>query len=98
MEGIRKKVRDDINKFIRYYLAVKTGSLANEKNIYIEFKKYKQSKDINIEDILKDMIEYAELYRIIKCCDSKNKELILKIVNKLNLHEEKYLEHLLEIL
>ena len=82
---LEKKVRDDINKFIRYYLAVKTGSLANEKNIYIEFKKYKQSKDINIEDILKDMIEYAELYRIIKCCDSKNKEFkeVLKRLNKL---------------
>lgn len=47
---------------------------------------------------LSDLVsnEDVSIYKAI--VDSKNKELILKIVNKLNLHEEKYLEHLLEIL
>lgn len=95
---LEEKVGEDINKFIRYYLAVKTSSLANEKNIYVEFKKYKQSRNNDIEDILKDMIEYAEFYRIIKYCDSENKKFkeVLKRLNKLEIESSKPI--LLEIM
>ena len=57
--------RDEMNKFIRYYLAVKTRRLFMEKNLYIEFKHYKNNCDKPIESVLSDMIEYAGYYKII---------------------------------
>jgi len=57
--------RDEMNKFIRYYLAVKTRKLFNESKLYFEFKYYQQSSGISIESILQDMLEFAGYYQII---------------------------------
>ncbi len=38
--------RDDINKFIRYFLATKTSELANEKNLYFAFKNLKKLRRV----------------------------------------------------
>lgn len=66
-EELEKKVpRTDIAKFIRYYLATKTYDLANEKKLYFEFKHYKDKAQIDAQELLKDMLVYAEWYNTIK--------------------------------
>lgn len=57
--------RDEMNKFIRYYLAVKTRKLFNEGKLYFEFKYYQQSSGISVKSILQDMLEFAGYYHVI---------------------------------
>lgn len=65
-EPLEKTVGDcDINKFIRYYLAIKTRKLYDEKKLYFEFKYCREGRQCSIDVILKDMIEYAGYYRSI---------------------------------
>ena len=85
-ERLEEKVsRADINKFIRYYLATKTFELANEKKLYFEFKHYKQTKQIDTEKLLEDMMEYANWYDQIKNAKTGSKRFdeILARLNKL---------------
>lgn len=66
-EKLENKVsKIDINRFIRYYLAVKTRELANESNIYFAFKNFRDKQDCHIEDILSDMLYYADFYKNIR--------------------------------
>lgn len=65
--------KQDMSKFIRYYLAIKTRELPKEDKLYFEFKKYKNNYDIAIENILEDVILYAQFYNeIIKCNPNDN--------------------------
>lgn len=77
--------RNEMNKFIRYYLAVKTRKLYDEKKLYFEFKYYQESSKKSIETILIDMLEYANYFNIVshpitKKCAYSN---ILARINKL---------------
>ena len=88
-EELEKKVpRTDINKFIRYYLATKTFELANEKKLYFEFKHYKEKKQIETEDLLIDMLVYADWYKMIKNAMSSAKDYraVLYRLNKLEVN------------
>lgn len=88
-EELEKKVpRTDINKFIRYYLATKTFELANEKKLYFEFKHYKDEKQIGTEDLLIDMLMYADWYNMIKNAKSSAKDYrsVLYRLNKLEVN------------
>lgn len=87
-ESLEKLVgRYDINKFIRYYLAIKTRKLYDEKKLYFEFKYYREGSQCSIDVILKDMIEYAGYYRSI--VNPKQEKTaysdILERINKLNM-------------
>lgn len=61
-------VKQDLNKFIRYYLAKKTRTLPDEKKLYFSFKAYREDKvaDESIETLLADMLKYATYYKKIK--------------------------------
>lgn len=73
-EVLEQKVsRNDINKFIRYYLATKNNELPNEKKLYFVFKQYKNVNDIPAEDLLKDILQYADFYKIIKDAKEQDK-------------------------
>lgn len=66
-EKLENKVsKNDLNRFIRYYLALKTRELANESKIYFAFKSFRDSQDCSIEDILSDMLRYADFYKSIR--------------------------------
>lgn len=87
-EPLEKMVgRYDINKFIRYYLAIKTRKLYDEKKLYFEFKYYREGSQCSIDMILEDMIEYAGYYRLI--VNPKYKKTayseILERINKLEM-------------
>ena len=88
-EELEKKVpRTDINKFIRYYLATKTFELANEKKLYFEFKHYKDKNQIETEELLIDILVYADWYNIIKNAKSSAKDYraVLSRLNKLEVN------------
>lgn len=78
--------RNEMNKFIRYYLDVKTRKLINEKKLYLEFKYYQQNSGISVESILKDMLEFAEYYHTISnpCDNRKPYTQILQRINRLD--------------
>lgn len=64
-----KVSKEDINRFIRHYLAVKTRELANENKLYFAFKNYREKNiELQIEEILNDILIYAEFYNQIKKC------------------------------
>lgn len=55
--------RLDFDKFMRYYLTVKSGNLPNMRDIYGSFKKYVQKhKNISIEEIVKDIYRYSKYF------------------------------------
>ncbi len=71
-EPLEKLVsKNNMDSFIRYYLAIKTRQLFSEKDLYFKFKDYyysceKNEKDeVNKEEILKDMLAYGKYFSII---------------------------------
>ena len=88
-EILEQKVnRSDVNRFIRYYLATKNNELPNEKKLYFVFKQYKQGNNIESEELLKDILQYADFYKIIK--DAKEQDsgyrTVLARLNKLEVN------------
>lgn len=68
-EVLEKTVlKQDLSKFVRYYLAKKTRTLTDEKKLYFAFKTYREDKvaDDSVEVLLADMLKYANYYKKIK--------------------------------
>lgn len=80
--------RNDMNKFVRYYLAAKTNELANEKKLYFAFKNYKLCNKIEATDLLRDMLQYAEWYSKIKnaVAYANDYQAVLARINKLEMN------------
>lgn len=85
-EKLEKKVsKEDINKFIRHYLAVKTRELANENKLYFAFKSYREKNSaLKIEDILGDVLIYADFYNQIKNAKISDKLKYLNSIARIN--------------
>lgn len=85
-EKLEKKVsKEDINKFIRHYLAVKTRELANENKLYFAFKSYREKNSaLKIEDILGDILIYADFYNQIKNAKISDKLKYLNSIARIN--------------
>lgn len=85
-EKLENKVsKNDINKFIRHYLVVKTRELYNENKLYIAFKTYREKNHEHpIEDILSDMLIYADFYNTIKNAKISDKTPYLNIIARIN--------------
>lgn len=61
--------QSDMDKFIRYYLALKKGELYSTKSIYEEFKIFCDacSKEVDIEELIKKyLLIYIYMERIMK--------------------------------
>lgn len=56
----------DLNSFFKYFLSVKTREFVKEDRLYFVFKAYRNSLTGNIEDIFKDILEYAKIYNDIQ--------------------------------
>ena len=66
-EKLEKSInKQDLSKFIRYYLAVKMRDLPKEDKLYFDFKKYRNNCVISIETLLNDMLEYSKYWVDIK--------------------------------
>ena len=66
--------------FIRDYLSVKTQSTPALSKVYLTFKSYVESKEIEPESLLQDMLDYAKLYSVLLGKDVKYKDLRACIV------------------
>ncbi|MBQ8046985.1 MAG: DUF262 domain-containing protein [Prevotella sp.] len=64
---------NELDSFVRNYLTIQTGIIPNLKKIYFSFKEYTKDCD-EIEDILQDMLVYANAYRSIKAYHVGDKE------------------------
>ena len=80
--------KNDVDKFIRYFLSVKNHELASDKNIYFEFKSYAIRQRNDAEAILQDMLMYAEFYKIIKTASGidNSYNAVLARINKLEIN------------
>lgn len=77
--------KEDINRFIRHYLAVKTRELANENKLYFAFKNYREKNiELQIEEILNDILIYAEFYNQIKNAKISDRISYLNAIARIN--------------
>ncbi|WP_304152036.1 DUF262 domain-containing protein [Finegoldia magna] len=65
----------DVSSFVRDYLSIKQMKIPSQNKIYISFKEYVNSKSIEVENLLKDLLEYAKRYEILLSGGTKNKAL-----------------------
>lgn len=80
----------EMNKFIRYYLEVKTRSAISEDRVYTEFKLLHQSHKLSMDSLMKDMMEYASYYNEINYPVEENKaKTYRKVLQRLNKLEVK---------
>ncbi len=75
--------RKDITKFFRYYLDVKLRRNVAEKKLYTEFKAYKDSSGLSMEEILSDILKYAEYFKKI-ICPSNTKLQYAEVLSRIN--------------
>lgn len=89
-ERLEKEIsREDIDTFIRYYLAVKNRELANKNRLYFAFKTFRKQMGGDIEDVLKDMLVYAGYFKSIRNAKDDDKDkcsLVLARLNKLDVN------------
>ncbi|WP_289220370.1 DUF262 domain-containing protein [Ileibacterium valens] len=55
----------NLSMFVRDYLSIKSQRIPPQSRIYIEFKNYVDSSHVEIEQLLRDMLEYAKRYRVL---------------------------------
>lgn len=72
---IEECTKYDVSSFVRDYLSIKQLAIPSQKKIYISFKDYVDSKAIETEELLKDLLAYAKRYEILLCGGTKNKAL-----------------------
>lgn len=80
---IEKLTNYDVTSFLRDYLTIKNGEVCSSKKIYINFKLYVEKLSLNVEDLFKDLLDYAKRYGILLNGDNKNDDLC-SCVNRLN--------------
>lgn len=83
-EPLEKLVdQKNITKFFRYYLDVKLRRAVVEKRLYTEFKLYREQSNQSMEDILADILKYADYYKNI-VCPSKLKTGYAEVLTRIN--------------
>lgn len=82
---VEKNTGYKVTEFIRDYMTMKQSKIANINKIYMNYKEYIATNNIEIEDCLKDMLKFSQYYNnIIKCnLGLKKADNILKRINKL---------------
>lgn len=66
---------EKISSFIRDYLTMKENNIPKQNEVYISFKKYLLKSNINIEDLLKDLLYYSNIYSKFLYLNYDNKEI-----------------------
>ncbi len=75
MEEDFKQNETLFNKFVRHYLTIKKGEIANKQKVYEAFKNYQQEKGIETEDLLKDLQKYCGYFCQIAFKKEEHKDL-----------------------
>lgn len=61
----------DVSAFVRDYLSIKQQMTPTIKAVYRDFKAFAESLDSDVETLLKDMLDYARLYKKLLTCKSE---------------------------
>ena len=80
---IEECTKYDVSSFIRDYLSVKRQSTPSQSKIYVEFKDYVETSNIAVEELLKEMLDYAKRYSILIGAKTDSKPLNA-CINRLN--------------
>lgn len=72
---IEECTKYDVTSYIRDYLSVKQQAIPSQKRIYANFKEYVELMDIQTEELLKELLAYAQRYQILLNGGTHNKEL-----------------------
>jgi uncharacterized protein with ParB-like and HNH nuclease domain len=70
---------NDPSMFIRDYLTIKLRRICNINNIYFYFKDYDENNGLDREQFFKDLLYYAEYYRIVVKGEYPNKRISRKL-------------------
>ena len=65
----------EVSSFIRDYLSVKEKSIPSINRVYLTFKNYVDEHEIETEELLKDLLNYAKWYKILLGGETDNKQL-----------------------
>ncbi len=71
---IEKCTENDVSGFVRDYLSIKQQVTPTISNVYRAFKEYADSFRNNIDELLKDLLQYARFYERLLSCRSGLKE------------------------
>jgi uncharacterized protein with ParB-like and HNH nuclease domain len=70
---IEKCSGNELDGFVRNYLTIKQGTIPNQRKIYFAFKEFTKRYD-GIEEVLQEMLVYANTYRDIKAFQVGDKD------------------------
>lgn len=73
----------DVSLFVRDYLSIKQLAIPSMNRIYATFKPYVEEKEIETEDLLKELLAYAKRYEILLQGKTEDKKLNA-CINRLN--------------
>lgn len=62
---IEVHTRYDVSSFIRDYLSVKQQAIPSQRKVYVEFKRFVETRNIDPETLLADLLAYAKRYSIL---------------------------------
>lgn len=83
---VEKNTNYQVTQFIRDYLTMKENKIPNINKIYVNFKRYIEQTEVNIEECLKDMLKFSTYYKSLITNNLNNiKEVnqAIKHINKL---------------
>ena len=73
---IEECIRNSADEFMCNYLSIKQRKKVKENLIYQEFKNYVETKHLQIENLLEDILKYASLYsKLLNCTNEYSLEL-----------------------
>ena len=97
-KSIEARTDYKVDDFVRDYLTIKQSKIPNQKMIYAIFKAYVANHHFDIEDLLKDLLNYAKRYEILLTGRTPNQSLNASIIRLLRLKTTVIRPYLLEVL
>ncbi|MDT3662339.1 MAG: HNH endonuclease family protein, partial [Anaerobiospirillum sp.] len=67
-QPMEKNCQGDLDKFIRYYLAIKVKASPRQGYLYSDFKDYVEQKSVKKVDLMQEMLEYSKLFARLRDC------------------------------
>ena len=76
---IEKMTDGEPTMFIRDYLTIEEGIISNIEDLYFDFKKYDEERQLDRRDLLEKMLKFARYYRQITKGETGNKRIDRKL-------------------
>ena len=76
---IEKMTEGEPTMFIRDYLTIEEGIISNIEDLYFDFKKYDEERQLDRKELLENMLKFARYYRQITKGETDNKRIDRKL-------------------